>query len=107
MSVFINKVLLEHGHACSSVACFSPTTAKLFSGYRDYMACKTENIYQKPFIEKGCGFLLFKHNFLRLYKFSFAKFFFNNVYYLFFLITHLLSVSESNVIHDKWVSQVY
>ena len=54
MSVFINKVLLEHGHACSSVACYCAMTAELFSGYRDYMACKTENIYQMPFIEKGC-----------------------------------------------------
>ena len=54
MSVFINKVLLEHDHACSYVACYCPTMAELFSGYRNDMACKTEHIYQMPFIEKGC-----------------------------------------------------
>lgn len=51
MSVFINKApinmaLLVHLRPASS------TTAELFSGI-DYIACKTENIYQKPFIEKG------------------------------------------------------
>lgn len=44
--VFINKVFLEHSHFCLFMyGCFGATMAKLNSCHRDYVACKSENIY--------------------------------------------------------------